>query len=67
VLGRALFTFSCSDEKKKNEDNGSQFPAVGAFDGKSWPTQDRKRCAPEEVGIDAEKRKLAYDFAANPK
>jgi len=61
-----IIIVSCRDDKKETEDNGTQFPAAGKFEGDYWPTQEWRRCAPEEVGMNSDNLMKAYEYAANP-
>ena len=61
----SIILIGCSDKSTEPErDSGTQFPAVGVYEGEYWPTEDWRNCAPEEVGMDSALLMKAYDFAA---
>lgn len=65
ILLALSFIFSCSDPASKKIEDGSQFPALGKYEGEYWPTAGWKRCAPEEVGMNSDKLMRAYEYAAD--
>ena len=64
-----LFIFSCFscsqsvlDLKQQSED----FLAQGEYSGEYWPTEGWRTCRPEEVGMDSDRLKEVFEYAANP-
>ena len=42
------------------------FLGIGPYEGPYWPTEGWRSCAPEEVGMDSDALRAAYEYAANP-
>ncbi len=51
----------CSGQKE-----GRDFIASGEYQGEYWPTDGWRSCAPEAVGMSAEKLRAVFEYSDNP-
>ncbi len=61
-----VFTGCHKDINKPEETPLTDILGNGPYSGEYWPTQGWRACAPEAVGMDPEKLKLVYQYAADP-